>query len=474
MLSSLATVRAKAAKPTTLTEDELSISVNPKEKQQQLNVPSKIQLVHIKEHDDFGRLIQKYLHLFLLFEDENDIVCIFQLNEAFVTGYLNPGEVPDCRTSLQIWQPNISRRIEAYSHHRHIVQVPPRVSDSLLLGVVYRSPSSPPEDDQFLIRTLGQLASGYHFTNMLLVGDLKAPKAPWMELQRVGLSGPFAAAPTKVVQQSAWTQHVIAPTRYRAGQQPSLLDLVITNERHFVDQMIINAPLGRQKYRTQRVNSKLLPSTLFRNAHLPDQLNPGPASVADIYRTIAQKLHEANAMFVTKKTSTQSDDPQATQKDLASSGKAVSTIFQKFDYGRRNVLFKYVRHRRRNKPSVFSSRDRNGEPTSDPIAASEVYREHFACLYSVSASSSHAILSRRNYELPLTDLVFAVEDLYQMLPDEVHPMILKEMHLTLQIISTWLFVSRLTSAAFPLPGKKRLPRQLTTPVTDCRLTPTGL
>ncbi|GAA50031.1 hypothetical protein CLF_103947, partial [Clonorchis sinensis] len=36
-------------------------------------------------------------------------------------------------------------------------------------GGVYRSPSSPLEDDQFLIRTLGQLFSSYHITHLLLV-----------------------------------------------------------------------------------------------------------------------------------------------------------------------------------------------------------------------------------------------------------------------------------------------------------------
>ncbi|GAA58116.1 hypothetical protein CLF_113582, partial [Clonorchis sinensis] len=116
------------------------------------------------------------------------------------------------------------------------LQVPLRGPDSLLLGVVYRSPSSPPEDEHFLIRTLGQLSSSYHFTHRLLVGDFNVPKAPWTERQCIGSSGTFAAALYEVVQQSAWAQHVVAPTRYRAGQQPSLLDLVITNERHFVDQ----------------------------------------------------------------------------------------------------------------------------------------------------------------------------------------------------------------------------------------------
>ncbi|GAA53520.1 hypothetical protein CLF_110410 [Clonorchis sinensis] len=62
-------------------------------------------------------------------------------------------------------------------------------SDCFHLGVVYRSPSSSPEDDQFLIRTLGQLFSSYHFIHLRLVGDFNAPKAPWTELQCVGSSG---------------------------------------------------------------------------------------------------------------------------------------------------------------------------------------------------------------------------------------------------------------------------------------------
>ncbi|GAA57038.1 hypothetical protein CLF_112045 [Clonorchis sinensis] len=80
------------------------------------------------------------------------------------------------------------------------IQVPLRGSDSLLLVVVYCSPSSPPEDDRFPIRTLEQLSSSYHFTHLLLAGDFNAPKASWMELQRVGSSGLFAAALTEVIQ----------------------------------------------------------------------------------------------------------------------------------------------------------------------------------------------------------------------------------------------------------------------------------
>ncbi|GAA51114.1 hypothetical protein CLF_105603 [Clonorchis sinensis] len=209
------------------------------------------------------------------------------------------------------------------------LQFPLRGSDSLLLGVVYRNPSSPPEDDHFLIRTLGQLSSSYHFTHLLLLGDFNAPKAPWTELQCVGSSGPFTAALTEVVQQSAWTQHVVAPTRYRAGQQPSLLDLVITNERHFVDQ------------RSQIFFKKLT------TGDTEDEL---------AFRKMRNRCKSEIRQWNIRK--------QATIMDLACKN--------------RNVLFKYMRHLRRNKPSAFSLRDRNGEPTSDPTVVAEFYRDHYA------------------------------------------------------------------------------------------------
>ncbi|GAA47250.1 hypothetical protein CLF_100131 [Clonorchis sinensis] len=82
----------------------------------------------------------------------------------------------------------------------------------------------------------------YHFTQILMVGDFNALNACWMELQR------FAAALTKVVQQSARTQHVVALTRYRTGQLQSLLDLVITNGRQLDGHMLINAILGHSDH----------------------------------------------------------------------------------------------------------------------------------------------------------------------------------------------------------------------------------
>ncbi|GAA54029.1 hypothetical protein CLF_111929 [Clonorchis sinensis] len=67
-----------------------------------------------------------------------------------------------------------------------------------------------------------------------------------------------------------------------------------------------------------------------------------------------------------------------------------------------NVLFKCMRRRRRNKPSAFSLGDRNGEPTSDPIVASELYRDHYGEGIRCSTHDSAHLLPYYSHGLPNT------------------------------------------------------------------------
>ncbi|GAA55999.1 hypothetical protein CLF_109592 [Clonorchis sinensis] len=240
----------------------------------------------------------------------------------------------------------------------------------------------------------------------------------------------FAAALTEVVQQSAWTQHVVAPTRYRAGQQPSLLDLVITNERHFVDQVTINAPLGHSDHCVLTFDFICYwarnpePQTWIRNfcradfsgmRIFLDQVKLGPASVEDLYRTIVQKVHEADAMFVPKKPARSRMSRKLPKRIRRLLEKRSQLFFKKLTTGdtedelafrkmrnrckseirqwnirkqatildlarkNRNVLFKYMRHRRRNKPSRSPEGQERGTH-GDPIVVSEFYRDHYAGL----------------------------------------------------------------------------------------------
>ncbi|GAA39063.2 hypothetical protein CLF_113309, partial [Clonorchis sinensis] len=135
--------------------------------------------------------------------------------------------------------------------------------------------------------------------------DFPASRVKWI----------FCSGADEVVQLKAWTQHVIAPTRYHEGHQPAFLDLIITNERYFIDQVIINAPLEHSDHCVLTFDFICYwarnpePRTWIPNFCRADfsgmcifleQIKLGLVSVVNVYRTIVQKVHEVDAMFVPK------------------------------------------------------------------------------------------------------------------------------------------------------------------------------
>ncbi|KER27790.1 hypothetical protein T265_05217 [Opisthorchis viverrini] len=59
-----------------------------------------------------------------------------------------------------------------------------------------------------------------------------------------------------------------------------------------------------------------------------EQITLKPAPVEELYRTMVQKVHEADATFVPKKTSTRPDEPQDAKKDSATSEKTSQLFFK--------------------------------------------------------------------------------------------------------------------------------------------------
>ncbi|GAA54013.1 hypothetical protein CLF_111899 [Clonorchis sinensis] len=153
-------------------------------------------------------------------------------------------------------------------------------------------------------------------THLLLVCDFNAPKPPWMEPQHVGSSELFAAALTKVVQKSAWSQHVVEPDRYR----------------HFVDQVSITAPLGHSD------NCVLA----FGFICYWDR-NPEP----QMWLQSFCRTDFSGMRILLEQASTQPDEPQATQRDSVPSGKQVSTVFKKLTARDREdeLAFRKMRNR---------------------------------------------------------------------------------------------------------------------------------
>ena len=95
------------------------------------------------------------------------------------------------------------------------LQLPVRHPDALLIGLVYRSPSSDLEKDCGLLKSNTNSILPQHCSHLLLLGDFNAPDIMWDE----GMSaGGFPTRLLCLVQEEDWTQHVFEPTCYRAGQ----------------------------------------------------------------------------------------------------------------------------------------------------------------------------------------------------------------------------------------------------------------
>ena len=114
------------------------------------------------------------------------------------------------------------------------VKVKLRNNDSLLCGCIYRTPS---KDNKKVIETTKAIcdviteAVARKDTHLLICGDFNYPEIDWScEFVPLETVKPFI----NTVQECYLHQHVCKPTRYREGQESSLLDLVLSVEEQMV------------------------------------------------------------------------------------------------------------------------------------------------------------------------------------------------------------------------------------------------
>ena len=118
-------------------------------------------------------------------------------------------------------------------------------TEVLLVGVVYRAPSSSNINNQKLLSIIGRLYELVnYFTHLLIMGDFNFPTINWAESYCAGSDSSAASTFFDTVQDSFLVQHVASSTRHRQGQQPSLLDLILTLDPNSIDEVTHLSPLG--------------------------------------------------------------------------------------------------------------------------------------------------------------------------------------------------------------------------------------
>ena len=99
-------------------------------------------------------------------------------------------------------------------------------SDTLLLGICYRSTSSNSINNHRMFDQIRRCITVKGITHLLIMGDFNFPEINWNEYSVEG--GPFSDQQVffDLSQDLFLAQHVEKPTRHRAGQKSSMLDLI--------------------------------------------------------------------------------------------------------------------------------------------------------------------------------------------------------------------------------------------------------
>lgn len=116
-------------------------------------------------------------------------------------------------------------------------------SNQLLVGIVYRSPSSDDNmNNQFNCMITEAVAR--KTSHILLIGDCNYPEIIWSDHSSTATDGHPSHDFLSSIQDCFLYQHIDQPTRFRLGQQANVLDLVFSNEEAMVSDIHLGAPLG--------------------------------------------------------------------------------------------------------------------------------------------------------------------------------------------------------------------------------------
>ena len=131
-----------------------------------------------------------------------------------------------------------------------MVEVRLRNGDTLLFGCIYRSPtqSEKSDDNNEHLNKLLQALCTKKYSHICLVGDFNYRNINWKTWTTPNGENSKESKFVEVLRDCFLFQHVEEPTRARGNDDPSLIDLILTNEELQVSDVIHHAPLGKSDH----------------------------------------------------------------------------------------------------------------------------------------------------------------------------------------------------------------------------------
>ena len=130
------------------------------------------------------------------------------------------------------------------------VTIPLTGSDKLLIGCIYRGQTQQCDlNDARLCNMLLKASNMKDVSHVLIIGDFNLPLINWSTWTCSNNSeNSFDNTFINCLRDSFFHQHVTTPTRSRYNQNPSILDLILTNEEGMISSLSHLCPLGQSDH----------------------------------------------------------------------------------------------------------------------------------------------------------------------------------------------------------------------------------
>ena len=122
--------------------------------------------------------------------------------------------------------------------------------DTLLFGCFYRNGSGSSQNNNNMRNLLNSIVQK-NFSHICLVGDFNYPSINWETWQPANENEESEEYKLiECLRENYLSQHVTQPTRVRGTDEPSTLDLIITNDERLVQEIQYTSPLGKSDHAT--------------------------------------------------------------------------------------------------------------------------------------------------------------------------------------------------------------------------------
>ena len=119
--------------------------------------------------------------------------------------------------------------------------------EKLLVGVIYRSPNSSGNNNNSLLKLFEDVADS-SYGHILIMGDFNYKDIDSVSnTSRLGANSDTSRFVESVLT-LGWYQHIHQNTRFRQGDTPSLLDLLVTNDEGMIQKLMYDSPIGKSDH----------------------------------------------------------------------------------------------------------------------------------------------------------------------------------------------------------------------------------